>query len=286
VNTWAEDFLSQLDKIKQKQKEFEFMFLDNEAKFLLLDKYRRSQKRLLLLDYDGTLVPFSSFPDLSKPDKTVVTLLKDLSADSRNLIYIISGRDSETLQSWLGHLPLHLIAEHGAMTKSIANGWKTDFEFNIDENWKFIIASVMETYVKRCANSFIEMKNFSVAWHYRNADPEQAKIRCAELFSELTEHSNYLNVQVVQGNKVVEVRIKGIDKAYIVKKLLKDNYDFILACGDDSTDEEMFRMLANNENAFTIKIGDEASFAKYNLYTPQMTVSLLKLLTDSVWSIH
>lgn len=280
VNIWAEDFLTQLDAIKEKQKEFEFKVLDAPAKRNILDKYRRAGKRLILLDYDGTLVPFAALPHQSKPTKALIDILTDISSDPDNHVYLVSGRDSHTLEEWLGALKINLISEHGAKSRTSDGKWKSNMILDIDSNWKSIIRTVMEKYVRRCANTFVEEKDYCVVWHYRNADINQSKIRAAELFSELSGYSNTLNTQVCSGNKIVEVRIKGVDKGSVVKKLVKDNaFDFILACGDDYTDEDMFKALANNNNAVTIKIGSEASYAQYNLYTPEMTVSLLEFLT-------
>jgi trehalose 6-phosphate synthase/phosphatase len=282
VNAWAEDFFTQLDSIKIKQKEFEFMFLDRDSKQLLYEKYYEATKRLLLLDYDGTLVSFSPTPEQSQPDETLLALLKDLCKSTQNSVFIISGRDSNTLDKWLGHLRVNLVAEHGAKIKYADSGWKVDNHIHTDENWKEIVYEVMERYVKRCPNTFVEQKEFSIVWHFRNSEPEQAKVRANELYTELCRLTQNLNVQVVRGNKIIEARIKGIDKGYMVKKLLKEHeYDFILACGDDNTDEDMFKILANNKKAFTIKIGDEASYAMYNLYTPQMTISLLQYFQNS-----
>ena len=280
VNIWAEDFLSQLEAVKEKQKEFEFKVLDAPAKRYILDKYRLAGKRLILLDYDGTLVPFAPLPHQSKPTKALIDVLTNVSSDPDNHVYLVSGRDSHTLEEWLGALPINLISEHGAKSRTADGKWKSDMIMDMEPNWKSIIRTVMEKYVRRCANTFVEEKDYCVVWHYRNADINQSKIRAAEMFSELSGFSNSLNTQVCSGNKIVEVRIKGVDKGSVVKKLVKDNaYDFILACGDDYTDEDMFRVLSNNKNAVTIKIGAEASYAQYNLYTPEMTVSLLEFLT-------
>jgi len=280
VNAWAEDFMTQLAAIKKKQREFEFMFLDNAAKRVILDKYLNAQKRLIILDYDGTLVPFYPTPEQSRPDSKLLQLLKNLSTDESNTVYIVSGRDSNTLHEWLGHLPINIVSEHGAKhKKAFDNKWYAHSVNESDENWMEAIHHVMKKYEKRCANTFTEIKEFSIVWHYRNADPEQAKIRAAELFAELTNYTNDFNIQVHTGNKIIEVRTKGIDKGSVVKRLLReDEYDFILACGDDYTDEDMFKVLANHQNAVTIKIGDVASYAHYNLYTSQMTISLLEYL--------
>jgi trehalose 6-phosphate synthase/phosphatase len=160
VNTWAEDFFTQLTSIKNRQKEFEFMFLDRDSRQLLHEKYHNAKSRLLLLDYDGTLVPFSPLPQEAQPDTSLLSLLNVLGRSEHNSVYIISGRDSNTLQQWLGHLPVNLVAEHGAKTKANNDNWSVDQHIHTDENWKEIIQPVMETYVKRCANTFIDQKEF------------------------------------------------------------------------------------------------------------------------------
>jgi trehalose 6-phosphate synthase/phosphatase len=283
VNAWAEDFFSQLVLIKKKQAEFEFLFLGRDEKMQLVEKYRKSSHRLLLLDYDGTLVSFSSNPAMARPDQKVLDVLNSLAADKRNEIFVISGRDSSTLENWLGKLDINLIAEHGAKQRLAGKDWTIEAAVSRQDNWKETIDSIMQKYVKRCANTFVEDKEFSIVWHYRNADPQQARIRATELFSELSGIASQMNVQVMPGNKIIEVRISGMDKGYIARNILsKKDYDFILACGDDNTDEDMFKVLSSYDNAYTLKIGDTASFANYNLYTPQMNVSLLELLSNSV----
>lgn len=280
VNTWAEDFLSQLNAAKEKQKEFEIKFIDRDTNSMLLERYTKSTKRLLLLDYDGTLIPFSSMPDMAIPDGELLDLLKQLSENEENKVYLISGRDSGTLDSWFGNIPVNIIAEHGAKFKTGANEWRNVIES--PAKWKEQVEQIMEIYVKRCVNSFVESKDFSVAWHYRNANAEQGKLRASELYLQLEGYTNNLGLQVIMGNKVIEVRSSGVNKGNAVKKLLKEHkYDFILCCGDDTTDEDMFRELASVEQAFTIKIGQDASFAKYNLETPETVILLLKTLNKA-----
>ena len=83
--------------------------------------------------------------------------------------------------------------------------------------------------------------------------------------------------QVNMGNKIVEVRSRGINKGTAIKKiLLNKEYDFVFAVGDDKTDEDMFKTLVGRENCFTIKVGPNASYAQYNLLKPQMVISLLE----------
>ena len=282
ILAWAEDFFDQLNKIKRKQSDFEFIFLDYPSRLKMIESFRKAKKRLFLLDYDGTLVSFSSLPENSNPPEAVVNVLSKLSSDKKNTVYIISGRDSNTLDKWLGHLPINIIAEHGAKTKTLGNDWQRENLETFEESTKEILLRIMKYYVKRTPNSFIEQKEFSFVWHYRNSNPDQAKIRASELLSELSGYADVLNFQVMAGNRIIEVRIKGMDKGNITNKVINDgDYDFILACGDDNTDEDMFKVLQKNSNAYTIKIGDSATFARYNIFTPQMCVSLLEMLTES-----
>jgi trehalose 6-phosphate synthase/phosphatase len=278
VQTWASDFLNQLNLIKEKQRAFQVKFLDELTKRELLDNFRKSKKRLILLDYDGTLVSFSSQPTEAKPGLRLMELLKRLTENEQNDVFIISGRDSSTLESWLGKLPINIIAEHGAKIKWKNGKWTN--RITQHHEWKQQVKEIMEVYVRRCANTFIETKEFSIVWHFRNANVEQARLRSLELFAELNDYAYNLGVQVLMGNKIVEVRLSGFDKGSTLKKdVLNDSYDFILAMGDDRTDEDMFKILSNKKNAYTIKIGAEASFANYNLYTPQMVIALLDSLS-------
>jgi trehalose 6-phosphate synthase/phosphatase len=276
VSTWAEDFLNELRNVKAKQKDFQVKFLDDYSKNQLVDSYRQAKNTLLLFDYDGTLIPFSADLKKATPSDQLLKILSTLSVGN-NDTYLISGRSSDWLESHFGHLPLHMIAEHGARVRYKGKDWST--EMVLRSEWKIQVQQIMKKYERRCAHSFIEEKEFSMVWHYRNAIPEHGKLRASELMAELNDFSSNKYLQVVSGNKIVEIRNRGIDKGAATQKILaKKNYDFILAIGDDNTDEDMFKVLAGKKNSFTIKVGSDASFASYNLFTPQTVISLLELL--------
>jgi trehalose 6-phosphate synthase/phosphatase len=231
----------------------------------------------LLLDYDGTLVGFSSNPESAVPGPELTELLTSLGNNTDNDVFLISGRSSTWLNKHFGDLPLNLIAEHGARYKWKNGEWQTDVQTHSE--WKEQVHHIMEMYVRRCANSFVEEKEFSMVWHYRNSHVEQGKLRAFELSSELNEYIHNRHLQVLMGNKIVEVRQSGINKGSCIKRVVNnENYDFIFAVGDDRTDEDMFRTLVSRKNTFTIKVGGEASYAQYNLHTPQMVISLLENL--------
>lgn len=275
VQAWAEDFITELKTIKHRQESFQIYFLDDPARRQLFDTFRNATNRLLLLDYDGSLVPHIGDPQKAVPGNHLLQLLKNLAANEENDVLLISGRSSAWLDQHFNGLSISLIAEHGARSKRKYSDWVTEIQTHSE--WKEQVHNMMEMYVRRCANSFIEEKDFSIVWHYRNCAIEQGKLRSLELISELNEYIHNRHLQVLPGNKIVEVRNSGIDKGTAVKKILQQGeYDFIFAVGDDRTDEDMFRLLMDKPNCFSIKVGPDASFAKYNLHTPQMVVSLLE----------
>src|SRR5207253_8337283 len=71
---------------------------------------------------------------------------------------------------------------------------------------------VLEMFTDRLPGSFVEEKEFSYAWHYRAADPEQGPIRAKELLDDLVDFTASIDVQVLQGSKVIEVKSAGVNK--------------------------------------------------------------------------
>jgi trehalose 6-phosphate synthase/phosphatase len=278
VYTWASSFFSELQAVKDLQLEFEFKFLDDTARRELLGRYAGGRKRIFLLDYDGTLVPFSKLPSMAAPGQELLGMLEQLGSNPLNDVFLVSGRDSQTLGKWFAGLPVGLIAEHGAKIRHKDGVWETETMVFSGE-WMEKIGRIMEDYVNKCPHAFVERKEFSIAWHYRNADLAEGAIRARELYDDLVKHSAGLSLNILNGNKVIEARIKGIDKGAAVMRILeRGEYDFILCIGDDETDEDMFKKLALRPEAYTIKVGNEASFAKYNLYNPSMVQGLLGMI--------
>lgn len=280
VVAWAGDFFEELKLIKESQLEFEVKFIDNLTRIALFRQYSDASKRLFLLDYDGSLVNFSRQPEAAIPDRELLITLGRLAANPQNKVYIISGRDSKTLEAWFGNLPVGLIAEHGVKIRQADGHWELSQPY-INTDWKLRVGRLMDHYVSRLPQSFVEQKEYSMAWHYRAASLTDGQIRAKEAYEGLRMHTAELPLQVLHGNKVIEVRIKGVNKGTAVKHILNNGiYEFILCIGDDKTDEDMFRKLARTPEAFTIKVGADASFAKYNLHNPAAVRSLLENLAQ------
>jgi trehalose 6-phosphate synthase/phosphatase len=265
VFSWAKDILAGLEAIKKEQELRRVNLITPAIESEIMTKFNNASKRAIFLDYDGTLVPFSKVPELATPDTMTLNQLKTLAANPSNTVVLISGRDKNFLEEWFGTINIHIIAEHGAFQKSPGGNWTCSI--NQDQSWKSTFIPILQRYTDHCIGSFIEDKFSSLAWHYRNSPAETGQIKVKELKEELralVAHENKLHV--LEGNMVVELKRTGYDKGLAALKFVSDQkFDFILAIGDDRTDEDIYRSLP--PEAITIKIGITSSIAKYNLAT-------------------
>ncbi|MHC4645437.1 MAG: bifunctional alpha,alpha-trehalose-phosphate synthase (UDP-forming)/trehalose-phosphatase [Planctomycetota bacterium] len=266
LKRWAHDFLETLSKVKEVQQQLSVRKLAESHRSRLLDKYAQSQKRLLLLDYDGTLVGFAGRPDKAGPDDRLLELLSSLADDGRNELVIISGRDKDTLTRWLGGLDMSLIAEHGGWIRKKGADWKMSQPLRYD--WKQTVRPILELYADRTPGSAVEEKDFSLVWHFRRADAELAYRRIHELRPAVLDLTANLGVGVFEGSKIIEVRNADINKGRAVGLwLAEEKWPFVLAAGDDYTDEDLFAALP--ENAYSIKVGHGISRARFNVDSVQ-----------------
>lgn len=272
---WVKDFLQQLSDVKKQQVLQRTKILNSEMIAKIASDYQNARNRYLLLDYDGTLVPFAKLPEEARPGKELLNLLSLLTADRKTNVTIISGRDHHILEKWFGELPINLIAEHGASVKLDGQTWK--HEINTSDTWKPLIRPTLELFTQRCPGSFVEEKNHTIAWHYRNVEPGMGFTRSRELLDNLYHLIRNAHLQVIDGNKVIEVRVAGIDKGTAAFNLIRNiRTGYVLALGDDRTDEDMFRAL--REHAVTVKVGSGNTHADYSLASQQEVFGFLTQL--------
>ncbi|MDH5386769.1 MAG: trehalose-phosphatase, partial [Candidatus Aminicenantes bacterium] len=224
-----------------------------------------------------TLISFAKKPEDAKPDVELKRLLLLLAKKRKNQLAIVSGRDRLTMEQWLGDISCTLVAEHGAWIRvDPHSSWKA--QKNISTEWKSQVMPILITYEARVPGSLVEDKEFGLAWHYRKANPELGEIRSCELFDNLNEFLANTDLQLTHGKKVIEVRPGGVNKGQAAQNLfMKDAYDFVLALGDDWTDEDLFKALP--DSGYTIKIGYGPTKARFFLDSPQSCRRFLHDLT-------
>jgi trehalose 6-phosphate synthase/phosphatase len=261
VDRWAAEFVNSLSNVIESQKTSLTRKISSGHLKKVIKAYRDAKKRILFLDYDGTLSGFKKNPEDAKPDQELYDLLNTLTKDPRNTVTIISGRDKETLSRWFNEeWNIHFIAEHGVWLRNPGGDWHMLEQ--IDNQWKESVQPLLEYYVDQTPRSFIEHKNFSLVWHYRKADPDLGIQRAWELKDELRTLTSNLNLEIMDGDKVLEIKFSGINKGRAaLQKMGNSNYDFIFAVGDDWTDEYTFEAMP--ERAFTVKVGAKTTAASY-----------------------
>lgn len=241
----------------------------------LTSLYTRAGRRLLLLDYDGTLRDFEPSPEQAAPTSRIKQLLQRLAADGKNTVAIISGRDHQTLDDWLGKLPLYFVAEHGMAFRAPQQSWQ--FANALPTAWQAPVRRQMDRAVTQMPGSLMEVKSNSLAWHYRQASAVAANHALHALLDALAKIAQEHGLRILHGDKVVEVQPLGIDKGSSARRWFDmDGYDFVLAMGDDITDEDLFRALP--AHAATVKVGNSETIAMYRLPDPQAVRDLLEQL--------
>ncbi len=262
IEKWIDDFLKSLQAIKAYENKMQVKKLTRDIRKKIIKQYTESRCRLILLDYDGTLTPFKENPQDAYPDEEILSLLQKLAGDPSNDVLIISGRDRDTLGKWFGSLDIDMVAEHGVWLKNKTGDWALIEP--LMNFWKDEIRPILEVHVDRTPGSFIEEKEYSLVWHFRKSDVELASVRARELKESVLPYTVNLGLGVMEGNKTVEIKDAGINKGHAALRwLTRKDYDFILAAGDDRTDEDIFQTLP--EEAWSIKIGLTHSKAKYYL---------------------
>ena len=275
VNKWASDFVEELQSIQSKNVVFNQKKIEGAIAEEIKCSYKKASKRLFILDYDGTLSPFKSKPEDAIPSIELLATLEKLCNNINNHVVISSGRDHETLDRWFGNLSLSLAAEHGAFYKQ--NGiW---YENIHEVLWDDEILNLLKLFVDKTPRSKIEIKKTALVWHFRNVDGWLASLREQQLINALITPCTRLNLQIMQGNKIVEIKSPHYSKGSEAKRILQnESYDFILAMGDDTTDEDTFRELP--PEAFTIKVGSISDIARYCLCSQSEAIPFLKQLIN------
>jgi trehalose 6-phosphate synthase/phosphatase len=242
-------------------------------------RLKQAPHRVLLIDYDGTLVGVAPRPELALPDPELKMLLTRLAALPNTSVHVVSGRLKETLEAWLGELPVGLHAEHGLWSR-LGPGAPWRMLEGVSPEGKEQARPVMEAFAARVSGSFLEEKTASLAWHYRQVDPGYGVSQARELRLKLAETFVHGPMEVLPGDKVVEVRPRGVHKGRVVALVLEGapRGALVAAFGDDRTDEDLFAALP--EEGLSVHVGGQPSRATHRVAGPTEVRKVLAALLE------
>ncbi|CAM6098164.1 unnamed protein product [Calypogeia fissa] len=305
VAYWAQSFVGDLERTCREHQRrasygigfglsFKVVALDPNFRKLQTDvvvsAYQRSKKRVILLDYDGTMMPQTSLN--KRPGASVLELVNTLCSDEKNVVFIVSGRGRAPLSDWFASCDrLGIAAEHGFYYR-----WKKEDEWTTcvnaaDFEWKEVALPVMKLYREATDGSYIEEKESAIVWHYQDADPDFGSWQAKELLDHLESVLANEPVAVKSGHHIVEVKPQGVSKGVVVERLLSlmaeqgSPPDFVFCVGDDRSDEDMFESIetAMSEppqsplaEVIACTVGEKPSKAKYYLDDPSNVLNMLQ----------
>jgi len=263
---WGKEFIAKLQAAYAQQETLGIKILHQNERQSILKAAHEAKRRLFLLDYDGTLVPFVREPSLAFPSTKVIEVLKKLTSLPNTEVVVLSSRDRFSLHTFLNKVPgLTLAAESGAWEKrKESQEWKCSIPELIGEtnDWKKQILPILQMFVDRIPGSSIEELDFQLVWHYRKAERDIAATASKELNDTLINLTANLSITVLLGNKAIRIRNHLISPSnYYARSLAKEGWDFILALGEDYN--ELFSKLP--PNSYTVQVGNKISGAKYNI---------------------
>jgi trehalose 6-phosphate phosphatase len=246
------------------------------------ERLRRSGRRLLLLDYDGTLAPFHVHRERAHVPAGTARVLRALAASPRTTVAVVSGRPVAEILRLLGdpELLIYLIGEHGWEEREPGGEIRLhplsdEASAALEGAWKAIGA--------RGLQSRVEKKRSGLVLHTRGLFPDAdlAMQRATEaVWLPWTERAP-LRLDAISGG--LELRAIGRDKGVAALDLHRrsGDVDLVVYVGDDETDEDAFRAL--RDLGFGIRVGhdERPTLAHGHLARPEVMDEFLTRWLDS-----
>jgi trehalose 6-phosphate synthase/phosphatase len=275
VQHWVQLFTNRLAETKAIQRDEWARRISDKVLNSISERYSKSSNRLFFLDYDGTLVKFQNHAQKATPTTLLYNLLDNIISDPLNTLVIISGRSQESLSSWFDGRSYYLVAEHGIWSNFPNFNWS--YKKGLALHWMPEVKKLMEKLADQTPGAYIEVKPYSLAWHYRKVELGLGELKATELKEILNPMLNDYGLQLLDGNAVIEVKNTEVNKGKAALEIAGHiKADFMLAIGDDITDEDLFRYLP--QSTISIKVGSNKSAAKYYLDEQEDVLQFLNQL--------
>eukprot|EP00656_Telonema_subtile_P012797 TRINITY_DN16469_c0_g1_i3.p1 TRINITY_DN16469_c0_g1~~TRINITY_DN16469_c0_g1_i3.p1 ORF type:complete len:1065 (-),score=254.94 TRINITY_DN16469_c0_g1_i3:64-3258(-) len=232
AQNWANNFLSELKNLKDfNGEEFDAAESDQEPIPLnptiqrqILRDYRKGTKRLLIFGMVDCLLSFQDFRARGMLDEDTHEALRILSDDPRNTVVVMSGRERAVLDGFLGMLPVWLVAENGLFYRFGGREmeWQALEDEELDTTWADSVKPVFKYFEERTPNTFLEVKECSITWHYKEAEEGFAELQASDLTMHVEKVLSNVPVEVSMHQHKVEVRPHGISKGDMLEFILEE----------------------------------------------------------------
>ena len=226
--------------------------------------FKRAHKRYILLDYDGCLRELEPHPEMATPTSEIHNLLEKLIMIENTKVFLVSGRSRADMEKWFGHTKVNIIAEHGAWYKEYLGEWRDLRPDSIKNKECFL--EFLNPYLINIPDSFIEEKSSGYCLHFGTCKPKNVTLYLNQLVNDFFEYIelNNLLYRCTISPTQFEILPIGCNKGKAIQKVISfADHSFVLAAGDDDTDEDMFKVLP--ETSFTFKIGRKDTCAKIRI---------------------
>ena len=238
---------------------------------------------LLLLDYDGTVIPIKSRPDFAVLPSPTRKLIESVAAHPGIYLGFVTGRSLNDIWGKIKNENLFYLANHGFQIKVGKYNWVHP-QAKRTAHLLSAVCRDLETILDQVDGFEIEDKLLTLSVHYRNMK-NWPEARLKETVANTVQpHADKLRIS--GGKKVIEIRPKeSWDKGEVILKIIKllhfPEPPLVIYIGDDLTDEDVFRILKKDQ--IGIKVGKSAKTAAgYYLRNPQEVLKLLRLMDKTL----
>ena len=282
----------------------------------LQNNYNTSKCRFFFLDYEETLQSFVEkdsdnanidneeyIMEKHAPSEKLLNILRNLSDNPKNYVYIITGKQKKFLMNWFKDVKnLGFGSEYGCYWRD-AHEPEQEVKTMLTVNKQYFNTafSIIKQFEMKTEGSRTEVKESSICWNFGNSDQYSGNIQASDLTIQLSNlFSNSSELEVVTGKDYVEIKPKNLNKGFFISFILKKfismdkKPDYIFACGDDVSDEEMFKYLnfVNKQNIrkeenikiITSTLLKKPSAAQYFVPSTEELLNLLDSLTSSKYN--
>jgi trehalose 6-phosphate synthase/phosphatase len=242
---------------------------------VIREKYKAANSRLIIIDYDGVLVPQQLRPGFTIPRQDTKAVMQQLVSDSQNTVMLMSGRDKPHLELHWSPLDIVLVAEYGAQFRDRRMNWTSLFE--IDDSWIERVEGAMQTLPFQYDGSFLERRTHSIAWHFRSASASTIN-DLPQILEAIRALPGSNSFEVHQLPDRVELAPRGVDPgSFLARWIGGRKFDLVIAVGAGRMEESLFRILTRDSVTVTVSPAMTTT-ARYQLKTQADVVPFLRSL--------